>query len=973
MTDDANKSPDEKGDASSKKKKKAAAPARAPEPEPEAPAAPVPDGTITAYKRPVAKKKAPAEKKKKAPAEKKAAPAKAKAAPAKKPAKTKAKGKAKKPEPVVEEEEDISQGPSEGKGKSLVIVESPAKAKTINKFLGKAFLVKASYGHVRDLPEKSIAVDIENNFEPVYEPLAAKKKVISELRRAARDAEHVYLACDMDREGEAIAWHISEILKKPKDQYSRVTFNEITKSAIEKAFQSPRDLDMKKVNAQQARRILDRIVGYKLSPLLWKKVKRGLSAGRVQSVAVKLVAEREKEIRAFTPIEYWHLQATLAKLDAPPAPPAPPPPPPPKEGEEPAKIEAAPLGPGRFFAKLVQLGDEKLDPEKFRIKNEAEALALKKELETTPFSVASVKKAERKENPSPPFITSTLQQAASSKYGFATKRTMRIAQQLYEGVELGDEGSVGLITYMRTDSTNLAAEAVEEARGFIKSEFGDRYLPDEARVYKRDAKSGAQEAHEAIRPTSALRTPQALRKFLNDEQHKVYSLIWERFVACQMPAAVFLATTVDVKAGRAIFRATGRIVVFDGHQRVSGVPKKEGEALLPELSEEEKLNLDRLLDSQHFTQPPARYNEGSLVKEMEKLGIGRPSTYATIISTIQDRGYVRQEGRRLFATALGEIVTDKLSKHFHEVMDTAFTSEMENKLDRIEDENADWKKVLGDFYKPFEKDLEAASTQMIGLNENPEESNIPCKKCGRMMVKMWNKIDFNQFLGCPGYKTDECKETMPLDEKGAPQVPEETDEECPECGSSMVIRAGRRGRYLSCSAYPACKVTRELADEGQGQLMPELEAECELCGKKMLVRRGRFGTFLGCTGYPECKSTRPIVMDASGKAVAGDKKAAENLPKVDVKCEKCGSPMAIRRSGRGPFLGCTAYPKCRGTAQLTEEMKAALPAPPPPKEFGEDCEVCGKPLVIRTGRRGPFAACSGYPECKNTKQITAGT
>ncbi len=914
-----------------------------------------------------------------------AAPPKGKAAPKKAAAKKKpaaekkpAKGKKAK-EPVLEDEDT---GPDAGDGnpdgKSLVIVESPAKAKTINKYLGKNYVVEASMGHVRDLPEKGggLGVSIEDHFEPQYQLLSEKRKTVKLLKKAARDSSKIFLACDNDREGEAIAWHISEILKANPKRVSRITFNEITKSAIERAIQNPRDIDMAKVNAQQARRILDRIVGYKLSPLLWKKVKRGLSAGRVQSVAVKLVVEREREIRAFQAIEYWELEATLAKLDAPPAPP---PPPPPAEGgtedkDKDGEIKAEPrhLGPGRFFAKLVQVGEEKLDPEKFRVKNAEEATALKAEIEASSFVVSSIKKTERRDNPSPPFITSTLQQQASTRLRFGAQKTMRIAQSLYEGIELGDEGAVGLITYMRTDAVFVAKDALDETRGFVQQNYGTNYLPDQPPVYK--AKASAQEAHEAIRPTLPLRPPESVAKFLTADQLRLYTLIWERFIACQMLPAIFSQTTVDVSAGRCIFRANGRTLIFDGHLRVTGVSKKD-EPILPDLTEQEKLNAERLLESQHHTQPPARYTEASLVKKLEDEGIGRPSTYASIISTIQDREYVRQEGRRLFATLLGETVTDKLSKHFEKILDTSFTADMESRLDKIEEEKVDWRKVLDDFYGPFEKDLDTAGKTMKGLNEEPEESTTKCPKCGRLMVYKWNRDQFTRFLGCPGYDAEEkCTETLPVNEEGKPLPPEETDETCPDCGSSMVIRTGRRGRFLACSAYPGCKVTRELADDGTGQLMPELEAECPLCKKKMVVRRGKRGPFLGCEGYPDCKGTLPIVKDESGQFKAGERSAAAaEMPKVDIKCEKCGAPMLIRRSRRGPFLGCSKYPKCRGTAQLPDEIREKLPKPPPAKELGEECDKCGKPLVIKYGRRGPFAACSGYPECKNTKPLPAGT
>ncbi len=879
-------------------------------------------------------------------------------------------------------------------GRDLVVVESPAKAKTINKFLGKGYRVMASMGHVRDLPENDLGVDLEHGFEPTYEPLAEKKKVIAELRSGAKDAGTVWLACDMDREGEAIAWHVAELLPPAaRRRCKRVAFNQITRDAIRKAFEHPRALDMNKVNAQQARRVLDRIVGYKLSQLLWKKVRRGLSAGRVQSVAVRIVVEREKEIQAFVPVEYWELDATL---DAP------------RLRGELAGTDAAAEQPPpwQLQASLIRLAGEKLDPAGRRVASEAEARAVEAALATARYRVASVEQRERRANPRPPFITSTLQQAASSELGFGAKRTMQIAQGLYEGVDVGGEGAVGLITYMRTDSFALAPEAVAEARDFVERSFGAPYLPEEPNVYRRGKlKVAAQEAHEAIRPTSVERTPEAVAPYLDGDQLKLYRLIWRRFVACQMTPARFLGMTVDVDAtaqdpaalpGGATLRATGSRLLFDGHLRVSG--RDQSDRLLPAVAEGDALDLvPPLVTQQKFTQPPPRYTEASLVKRLEAEGIGRPSTYASIIDTIQRRGYVEQVNRALHATTKGMIVTWKLGQFFGDIMDYGYTRAMETNLDRVEgavasaapgeaeaeleagggdDEGEaegetlpalDWRDLLAEFYRDFDRDLQRAQQDMKGVNEDPEPTEHPCPACGAKLVKMYNTREFTQFLGCPRYP--ECKTTVPLDDEGRPAPDVHVDANCPKCSKPLVIKSGRRGRFFACTGYPECKETFELGADGNPVPKPSVDAKCPDCEGEMTVRRGRTGSFLGCASYPKCRGTLPLVQQPDGTWAVGERGRRAAAIQVDVKCEVCEGPMVVKRSRRGAFLGCAAYPKCRSTQPLPEGLK--LPEPPKPKAFGEDCEQCGKPLVVREGRRGPFVSCSGYPKCRNTRNLDA--
>jgi DNA topoisomerase-1 len=724
----------------------------------------------------------------------------------------------------------------------LVIVESAAKAKTINKYLGKEYKVRASLGHVRDLPKSKMGVDIEHDFAPDYVVIADRKKIIAELQKLAKDSDEVFLATDLDREGEAIAWHLASVLKLPKEKTRRVVFNEITQNAIREAFQNPAVLDDNKVNAQQARRILDRIVGYQLSPLLWSKLRRGLSAGRVQSVAVRLIVEREREIENFKPQEYWEIAALLAPL----------------------KLHAG--EPAKFRAQLTKLDGKPIvaavtdkDGEErrtFTLANEAQAKLVAQELRSARFVVTRCERKERSLAAPPPFNTSTLQQQASIQLHFRTWKTMQLAQRLYEGVELGPEGAVGLITYMRTDSLRVADQAIGECRDFISKQFPKEYLPEKALRYK--SAKAAQGAHEAVRPTSVERTPESVKPFLEPDQFRLYDLIWRRFVASQMSAGRLAVTDVEIAAsppgghaGRATFEAQGRQLLFDGHLRLTGFDPKS-EARLPPLAPNDPLKLLALEPSQHFTEPPPRYSEAALVRALEKLGIGRPSTYAPIISTIQLRHYVKLEKRQFHATELGKTVTDQLVRHFGDIMDVQFTSHMEDRLDEVEDAKTGWLQVLREFYEPFSADLKNAEKTM--QRPAPETTEHKCEKCGKPMLKRWSPR--GQFLGCSGYPR--CRFTMPLDEAGkvAPRpAPEPTGEKCEKCGAPMVIRSGRHGRFMACSAYPKCKNTRNLETPVE---IPDALKTCEKCGKPMAVRRSKRGMFLGCTGYPQCRNAKPM-------------------------------------------------------------------------------------------------------------------
>ncbi len=645
---------------------------------------------------------------------------------------------------------------------NLVIVESPAKANTIGKFLGREYKIVASVGHVRDLPKSQIGVDIDNDFEPKYITIRGKGDVISKLKKEAKSAKKVFLATDPDREGEAISWHLATLLNINENEKCRITFNEITKNAVKSAIKSPRNIDMDLVNAQQARRILDRIVGYKISPLLWRKIRKGLSAGRVQSVAARLICDREEEVEQFEPQEYWTIIAKLLKKKSGPA----------------------------FDARFYGTAEEKIE-----LTNEAQVKGILKELEGKKFVVKKVKKTEKKKSPAPPFTTSTLQQEAARKLGFPTKKTMIIAQQLYEGIEVKGHGAVGLVTYIRTDSTRISAETQQDTRNYITEKYGAKYVPEELRNFKN--KSASQDAHEAIRPTYVDMDPDSVKSSLSNDQFKLYKLIWSRFVASQMASAVYDTVAADIMAGNLLFKANGSKVKFQGFIAVYTEGKDEEsddkEVSIPALTEEEQLDLKKLEDKQHFTQPPLRYTEATLVKALEEKGIGRPSTYAPIITTILARGYAEKEKKFLLPTELGRIVNDLMKNNFKDIVDVQFTAQMEKKLDDVEEGSKSWKDLMKDFYSPFAATLSEAESK-IGHIEIPDEvTEIKCEKCGRFMVIKNGR--FGKFLACPGFP--ECRNARP--------ILEEAGVSCPKCGGKVLIKKTRKGRkYLGCENNPTC-------------------------------------------------------------------------------------------------------------------------------------------------------------------------
>jgi DNA topoisomerase-1 len=838
------------------------------------------------------------------------------------------------------------------KKKSLVIVESPAKARTINKYLGPDFEVAASKGHVRDLPKTRFGIDIEGGWIPTYRSLADRKEVLAALKKQAAKADAVYLAPDPDREGEAIAWHLQEALGLSAERTHRVTFNEITKRAIQDAFAHPGTIDLNRVAAQEARRFLDRVVGYKLSPLLRLKVARGLSAGRVQSVAVRLIVDREREIQSFKPEEYWKITALLApegkvkkskaakvKKKAPT-----------EDGAPEGKLQ---VPEGAFAAELAEWAGKK-----FEVSSGEEANKIVAALQDASYSVSKVEQKDRLEKPAGPFTTSTMQQQASIRLRYSAKRTMMLAQRLYEGVELGPEGAVALITYMRTDSTRVSADALTACRDHIANEFGAPYVPAQPNRYA--SGKGAQEAHEAVRPTDLAYTPERVAKYLPQDQLRLYTLIYNRFVASQMTPAVFAVTNVEVRAAEGLFKAQGKVLKFDGYRRVLPPGGKQEDALLPAVEEKQALDLLDLSPTQHFTQPPPRYSEASLVKSLEKEGIGRPSTYASIISKIQERGYVEQKERRFHATELGMLVTDLLVEHFPKVMDLKFTSHMEEEFDLIEGRKAKRDEVLTEFWEPFSQSLETAKVKMKSLKG--AETDEICPLCGKPMVVRYSKS--GKFLGCSGYP--ECKYTKPR-EGDSREAPALTEHLCPECGKPMLQRMGKRGPFLGCSGYPDCKTTMNFDAEGKPVLAAKpTEHTCEKCGKPMVLREGRRGPFLACSGYPKCQNAKDV--DAEGNP----------LKPIDtgLQCEKCGAPMAVKRGPRGPFLGCSAYPRCRSTKpmpeDLKEKVKKLMPAPArkatPAVEVHETCPECGAPMKLRPGRRGYFLGCSKYPKCRGTRE-----
>ena len=748
--------------------------------------------------------------------------------------------------------------------KNLVIVESPAKARTIERYLGGGYVVTASKGHVKDLPKNQLGVDVSDGFAPEYVTVHGKGSILKEIRKLSRGADTVYLAPDPDREGEAIAWHIADEIRgngRRKDApkaIKRVLINEITRRGIQEAFKHPRDLSTDLFNSQQTRRILDRLVGYQISPLLWDKVRRGLSAGRVQSVAVRLVVDREREIEAFEPVEYWRIEVHLEGSSKP-----------------------------SFWAKLTKLDGKPLD-----IKNGDDAAIHVAALEAEQYAVARVEKKERRRNPQAPFITSRLQQEASRKLRMGAKKTMMVAQRLYEGVKLGDEGLTGLITYMRTDSTRVADDAITEVRSFIKDSYGPDRLPQKPRQYAKNKK--AQDAHEAIRPTSVERTPAAVKSFLNRDQFRLYELIWKRFVASQMASAVFDATTVDISAGDYLLRTTGSVLKFAGFLELykEGVddkpePSPDQAKRLPPLTQGEPLEKLDLTNEQLFTKPPPRFSEATLVRELEERGIGRPSTYAAIISTIQDKGYVDRKASRFHPTELGRVVTDLLVESFPDVLNAEFTAEMEGQLDRIEEGKAGWVDVLNHFYKPFSADLDRAKKEMRDLK----------------------------------------RETIP------------TEIDCDQCGSNMVIRWGRNGSFLACSAYPDCRNTSEFK-RVDGVVVPiaptiETAGTCDKCDSEMVIKTGKYGRFRACSSYPTCKNTAPVT--------------------TGVACPTCEQGELVeKRSRRGKtFWGCGRYPDCR-YASWDEPINQA-------------CAACGNPFIVRKSSRSGEGKVI-CPKCETTPE-----
>jgi DNA topoisomerase I len=803
--------------------------------------------------------------------------------------------------------------------KGLVIIESPGKAKAIQKYLGKGYVVEASFGHVKDLPKSTLGVDIDNNFETEYVVIPGKEKVLAKLKKLALSADSIYLAPDPDREGEAIAWHLAEELgdgnnKKKKrkkdgdepDRIRRVTFNEITKRAVQDAFEHPHDIDLNLVNAQQARRVLDRLVGYQVSPLLWDKVRRGLSAGRVQTVALRLIVEREREIKAFQKQEYWTIDAHLAG----PKPPA-------------------------FDARFVGKGEEKVE-----VTNGEDAEKIRAALETADWLVRTVDRKERRRNATPPFTTSKLQQDSSRKLRFSVKRTMMIAQRLYEGVELGEEGSVGLITYMRTDSTRVSNEALAEVREYITSQYGKDYLPESANVYKE--KKAAQAAHEAIRPTSAMRHPDQIKQYLKEDEFKVYKLIWQRFVASQITPAVFDQTTVDIDAKSGAetfwFRVTGSVLKFDGflkvYEEAKDVKDQEEEELkhkLPPLEPGQKLTLRELKPEQHFTEPPPRYNEASLVKELEERGIGRPSTYSAILSTIQERQYVQKMGGKFSPTEIGLVVTDLLVENFRDIFDVQYTARLEEELDEIEEGKETWINALAEFYKRFAKDLRYAEKHMENIKRMEKPTDEKCERCGSPLVIKWGK--HGSFYACSSYdkeNPDSCTFTkenpINLPDLDSADIQETTQEEyCENCGRVMVLKRGRFGQFMACTGYPDCKTTRRL---DQGKKVPDIPIDelCPKCGRNMMIRHGRFGEFTACSGYPECKYVK------------------QNY--IGVKCPLCKDGDLVEKKARkgNTFYGCGNYPKCKFTSAG--------------KPLAEKCPSCGSEyLVEKMLKAGPVIAC----------------
>ncbi|MFY9550200.1 MAG: type I DNA topoisomerase [Thermoanaerobaculia bacterium] len=771
--------------------------------------------------------------------------------------------------------------------KSIVIVESPAKAKTLEKFLGKGFKVLASYGHVRDLPRKGLGVDRGRSYEPTYEILQGKEKTVNELKKATRDAENVYLAADPDREGEAISWHLQETLRPgaKKTNFRRVRFNEITKKAVLLAMEQAGEIDGRLVDAQQARRIIDRLVGYEVSDLLWKKIWRGLSAGRVQTVALRIICERENEIEAFVPVEYWTVDASL-------------------EGKVPPA----------FTARLSSFDGEKLkfDGSDPRLADESAARRVVDEVSGAPWTVTSVETSERRKNPAPPFITSQLQQAAARRYSFAVRRTMQIAQRLYEGREIPGRGTVGLITYMRTESTRVSDDALKSVRELIGAKYGSESLPESPRYFK--SRRDTQDAHEAIRPTSLDLPPEDVARHVAPDEAKLYRLIWERFVASQMAPAVYDTTTAEITAGRAVYRASGSTLKFAGYLAAYGVSADEEEESdkdspkLPPLTQGELLKLLVVAPEKKETQPPPRFNEASLVKFLEENGIGRPSTYAEILRKIEERRYVHRKDRRFIPTALGRTVIELLIPYFDDFFETSYTARMEEALDDVEEGKLSWTKALSEFDKTFTRDRDRALDGMVS-----GKAGIPLAQAKKLKLSAVPAID----------------------------------EKCPNCGKKLKLRMGKNGLFVACSGYPSCTFTQNIPDPEEDAVdMSEIEnTMCDECGEPMKVRQSRTGsTFLGCTAYPKCRNVVNI-------AVAGGKAEARPDEPTGQTCPRCGHEL-VRRHGRyGAYVSCSNYPACK------------YKPPKPIKDTGVKCPKDGGIIAERRGRFRPFYGCVNYPNC----------
>lgn len=793
--------------------------------------------------------------------------------------------------------------------KSLIIVESPTKIKTLKKFLGPEYLVTATIGHIKDLPGKELGVDIKHDFRPHYAPIKGKAKVIRQIKQMARSAKIIYLAADPDREGEAISWHVAQEIKNNGHTVYRLLFNEITRSGVQKALQNPQQIDIDKVNAQQTRRILDRLVGYQISPLLWKKVRRGLSAGRVQSVTVRMICEREAEIKSFVPEEYWTMIARMEGAQPPP-----------------------------FTAKL-----HKIDGKKPLIRNQETSDALLKELDGASFRVSSIVRKEKKRYPVPPFTTSTLQQEASRKLNFTAKKTMTLAQKLYEGLDLG-KGEIGLITYMRTDSVRISDEFQKETLDYIGKKYGSEYIPSKPNRYK--GKKKIQDAHEAVRPTSLAWFPDDIKEHLDRDLFRLYRLIWNRFMASQMKPARIDTTTINIEAGRTLFRVNGEIVTFPGFMRVYTEGKdetnsdEEGENKLPSLVEGELLKVHELTHKQNFTQPPPRFTEATLVKTLEENGIGRPSTYATILSTIVNREYVVKEKKKFFPTELGILVTDLLVDSFPEVLNVEFTARMEEQLDSIEMGKLDWIECLHQFYGPFSEFLEKAVHQMRDVKKKIKETDLDCPICKKeKLIIKWGRN--GSFLACPGYPQCTFTSNYTEDKPGEIKIVnvEQVDLSCEKCGGAFVIKSGRFGRFLACSSYPECKNTKEFTQNEEGNIQiteSEVTDEtCSLCHAKMAIKKGRYGKFLACTKYPKCKFIKPISLG------------------VPCREKGCHGYLTEKRSRRGKlFYSCSRYPDCKFATW-------DKPVPRP-------CPECESPyMMIKSARNGEETLYCGT--CKHSE------